>query len=87
MPEKAFFIGIFLLFMPLLSEGQEPLMEEKKIRLITEIDSILQSQVDQDKIPGAVILVKKDTQNIYLHAYGYAQKYDYNHNQLHPPEK
>ncbi len=86
MPGKAIFIGIFLVFLALISASKEAIAQENRLKLITEIDSILQSQVDQDKIPGAVILVKKDTQNIYLHAYGYAQKYDYNHNQLHPPE-
>ena len=47
--------------------------------LYTEIDSILQSQVDLDKIPGAVIEIKKGSKIVYRHAYGYAQKYDYNH--------
>jgi CubicO group peptidase (beta-lactamase class C family) len=55
--------------------------------LIREIDSILQSQVDLDKIPGAVIEIKKDNQIIYKHAFGYAQKYDYSHRLLNPPEK
>jgi serine-type D-Ala-D-Ala carboxypeptidase len=57
------------------------------VKLKAEIDSILQSQVDRDKIPGAVILIKKNEKVIYLHAYGYAQKYNYNHNLLNPPEK
>ena len=60
---------------------------EAKAKLIAETDSILQSQVDLDKIPGAVILIKKDKKTIYRHAYGYAQKYDYNHQLLNPPEK
>jgi CubicO group peptidase (beta-lactamase class C family) len=87
MSDKKLFIGIFLLFLALISQGQEAMTKEKKMKLITEIDSILQSQVDQDKIPGAVILVKKDTQVVYRQAYGYAQKYDYYHNLLNPPEK
>jgi CubicO group peptidase (beta-lactamase class C family) len=87
MSEKAFFIVIFLLFLAPISEGQRAATEEKKMKLITEIDSILQSQVDLDQIPGAVILVKKDNQVVYRKAYGYAQKYDYNHNLLNPPEK
>ena len=55
--------------------------------LITEIDSILQSQVNMDKIPGAVIEIKKGNQIIYKHAFGYAQKYDYGHHLLNPAEK
>jgi CubicO group peptidase (beta-lactamase class C family) len=58
-----------------------------RANLISEIDTILQSQVNLDKIPGAVIEIKKDNQIIYKHAYGYAQKYDYNHHILNPPEK
>lgn len=58
-----------------------------KTELIARIDSILQSQVDRDKIPGAVIEIKKDGHIIYRHAYGYAQKYDYNYHILNPPEK
>jgi serine-type D-Ala-D-Ala carboxypeptidase len=58
-----------------------------KTRLRYEIDSIIQNQVDQDKIPGAVIEIKKRNQIIYKHAYGYALKYDYNHHQVEQPEK
>src|ERR1700693_938093 len=55
-------------------------------KLISKIDSILQSQVDADKIPGAVVQIKKDGKLIYTHAYGYAQKYDYNHQLLKPAD-
>jgi serine-type D-Ala-D-Ala carboxypeptidase len=79
--------GFFLLFIALISNCQVVITKEKKMKLIAEIDSILQSQVDLDKIPGAVVLIKKNTQVICQHAYGYAQKYDYNHNLLNPPEK
>jgi CubicO group peptidase (beta-lactamase class C family) len=58
-----------------------------KANLISAIDSILQSQVNLDKIPGAVIEIKKGEQIIYEHAFGYAQKYDYSHHLLNPPEK
>jgi CubicO group peptidase (beta-lactamase class C family) len=58
-----------------------------RANLIAVVDSIFQTQVDQDKIPGAVIEIKKENQIIYKHAYGYAQKYDYNHHLLNPPEK
>jgi serine-type D-Ala-D-Ala carboxypeptidase len=54
---------------------------------IHKIDSILQSQVNDDKIPGAVIQVKKDGEVIYKQAYGYAQKFNYAHEPLAKPEK
>jgi serine-type D-Ala-D-Ala carboxypeptidase len=87
MHNKTLLTGIFLFVFALISTCQESITEEKKMKLITVIDSILQSQIDQDKIPGAVVLIKKNTEVIYLHAYGYAQKYDFNHNLLIPPEK
>ena len=58
-----------------------------KERLITSVDSILQSQVDSNRIPGAVILIKRGNDVIYKKAWGYAQKYDYDHKLLNPPEK
>jgi CubicO group peptidase (beta-lactamase class C family) len=68
-------------------KGQSTKSNNDRAELVTEIDSILQSQVDRDKIPGAVIEIKKGGKIVYRHAYGYAQKYDYNHQQLNPPEK
>ena len=67
--------------------GQGPELGYQRSRLTAEIDSILQSQVDLDKIPGAVILISKEGKVIYRQAYGYAQKYDYDHNLLRDPEK
>ncbi len=51
------------------------------------IDSILESQVNLNLIPGAVILIKKDNEVVYEQAYGYARKYDRDHHDLIPPEK
>ncbi len=85
---KRLIIILILLFAPgLISKSQNTEPKAARENLIAETDSILQSQVDQDKIPGAVILIKKDGQIIYRHAYGYAQKYDFNHHLLNPPEK
>jgi CubicO group peptidase (beta-lactamase class C family) len=55
--------------------------------LISRIDSILQTKVNIDEIPGVVIEIKKDGKIIYEHAYGYAAKYNYDHKLLSPPEK
>jgi CubicO group peptidase (beta-lactamase class C family) len=87
MRTKIILTGIFLFFFCLTSNGQRAILKEKKVKLNTEIDSILQSQVDLGKIPGAVILIKQNNKVICQHAYGYAQKYDYDHNLLNPPEK
>jgi CubicO group peptidase (beta-lactamase class C family) len=70
-----------------LSNSQVVSPETARAVLIARIDSILQSQVDLDKIPGAVIEIKKEDEIIYRHAYGYAQKYDYSHHLLKHPEK
>ncbi len=61
--------------------------KDARAQLKAEIDSILQSQVEHDKIPGAVILIKENNKVIYRHAFGYAQKYDFNRNLLKPPER
>ena len=58
---------IFLSMLSFPAQAQNP-------ALTHQIDSILQSQVDSNKIPGAVIQIKKNGTVIYEHAYGYAQK-------------
>ncbi|HVZ97821.1 MAG TPA: serine hydrolase [Chitinophagaceae bacterium] len=56
-------------------------------RLKTIVDSVLQSQVDSNLIPGAVIEIKKDGKVLLKKAFGFAQKYDYNHRVPAHPEK
>ncbi|MBB3056789.1 serine hydrolase domain-containing protein [Mucilaginibacter gotjawali] len=55
--------------------------------IIHRIDSILQSQVNDSKIPGAVIEIKRGDAVIYKQAYGFAQKFNYRHELLAEPEK
>jgi CubicO group peptidase (beta-lactamase class C family) len=74
-------------FTNLISNGQSLISKSARANLRYEIDSILQSQVDLDKIPGAVILIKRGNKTIYKHAYGYSQKYDFIHSLLSPLEK
>jgi len=50
------------------------------------LDSLLQSEVKADKIPGAVIQVKKGKQVVFQRAYGLSQKYDQNHQLVPNPE-
>jgi CubicO group peptidase (beta-lactamase class C family) len=87
MHKRLLFPVIFLAFCSFTANSQGVSKKEIREELISETDSILQSQVDLDKIPGAVIQIKQGNKIIFKHAYGYAQKYDYNHKLLKPPEK
>jgi CubicO group peptidase (beta-lactamase class C family) len=78
---------IFLTAFNSISNSQINSSQSANENLTARIDSILQSQVNLDKIPGAVIEIKRGNQIVYKQAYGYAQKYDYNHHLLNPPEK
>ena len=61
--------------------------DESFVNLSHSIDSILQKEVDDNRIPGAVVMIKLGKQAVYLKAYGYAQKLDYNQAILEQPEK
>jgi CubicO group peptidase (beta-lactamase class C family) len=67
--------------------GQKTDTKVARAILISKIDSILQTKVNLDEIPGAVIEIKKGKEVICEHAFGYARKYDFNHNLLSPPER
>jgi serine-type D-Ala-D-Ala carboxypeptidase len=86
MRNRVFFLTVLLCTTGSLSIGQINNPRNSRAHLISKIDSILQTKVNQDEIPGAVIEIKKKDKVIYKHAYGYAQKYDYNHKVLDPPE-
>jgi CubicO group peptidase (beta-lactamase class C family) len=79
--------AVLTLFTCLNLSGQGNISSHSRRLLITEIDSIIQSQVDLDKIPGAVILIRQGNRTIIRKAYGYAQKYDFSHQLLSPAEK
>ncbi len=78
-------IGSF--FMLTHAQGQNPFREKRGENPGKIIDSIIQSQVELDKIPGAVIQVKKGERMIYKNAFGFAEKYDFNHQLVSPPDK
>jgi serine-type D-Ala-D-Ala carboxypeptidase len=78
---------IIVLCLSLFSSGLSSAQKRANVRLSAEIDSILQSQVDGEKIPGAVIIIKKDGGIIHSKAYGFAARYDYNGKLLNQPEK
>jgi len=86
MQSKITYTAILLFLFATVSKGQV-ITKEIRSGLIHETDSILQSQVDLDKIPGAVILIKKSGVTVYSHAFGFAEKYGYSHELLNPPEK
>jgi CubicO group peptidase (beta-lactamase class C family) len=86
MRRKLLCSGIFLIFFVPASFSQKAQQKLKKSILTSSVDSILTSQVNLDKIPGAVILIKKGNKTLLKHTYGYAGKYDYSHNLLNPPE-
>jgi CubicO group peptidase (beta-lactamase class C family) len=60
---------------------------QKKEALISEIDAIIQTQIEQAKIPGAVIQIRKGNEIILKKAYGFAQIKDFNGKILANPEK
>ncbi len=85
MNKKFLFIVFQFCIISSMVKSQDTNSENSKTKLIPQIDSILNSEVSNDKIPGAVIQIKKDGKIIYKRAYGYAQKYDINHQLLNPP--
>jgi CubicO group peptidase (beta-lactamase class C family) len=82
------FIILFLLSALCFDTNSQNITQKSaRENLIAKTDSILQSEINLDKIPGAVIEIKRDNQIIYKHAFGFAQKYDYGRHLLNPPEK
>ncbi|MFZ2784197.1 MAG: serine hydrolase domain-containing protein [Sediminibacterium sp.] len=61
--------------------------EAKQRVLVKTIDSIFQSQVSHQFIPGAVIMIKQQDQIIQKKAYGNAALWNRNHQLLATPEK
>lgn len=60
---------------------------QNKASCISEINTIIQTYIEQSKIPGAVIQIKKGNEIILKKAYGYAQIKDFDGKQLAFPEK
>ncbi len=87
MNKQSLFLVIILSAMVNVSCSQKTGERSSKENLIAGIDSILNSQVSLDKIPGAVIEIKKGDEVLCKKAYGFAQKYDYNNQLLSQPEK
>jgi CubicO group peptidase (beta-lactamase class C family) len=84
MIKKTVLLFIFLFFYLTVS-GQDN--DESFVNLSHSIDSILQKEVDENRIPGAVVMIKMGKHAAYQKAYGYAQKLDYKQIILEQPEK
>ncbi|MDD5149383.1 MAG: serine hydrolase, partial [Flavobacterium sp.] len=84
---QSFFLTILFASFGLISNGQNLNLKANKRSLAAEVDSIIQTQINLDKIPGAVIQIKMGKNSIYKHAYGYAQKYNFDHQHINPLEK
>src|SRR4051812_5508293 len=83
---KAGFLTIAMIAIATFSNGQTKPATSEGLLLIYKIDSIINSEVKENKIPGAVIAVKKGDEIIYRQALGYAQKFNYEHQPLPKPE-
>jgi CubicO group peptidase (beta-lactamase class C family) len=90
--KNTFYIKLSLLLTGLtlistFSIAQPGKATDARTDLIHHIDSILQSQINDGKIPGAVIQIKQGDNIIYKQAYGYAQKFNYAHESLAVPDQ
>lgn len=83
---KSFLLFLFSFSFFITTANAQPVVN-KKAKLITTVDSILNGAVAHDLIPGAVIEIKQNGKVVYKQAYGYSQKYDYKHRLLLNPPK
>ena len=75
---------IFLFtFSVFVSSAQQEKVKHDK--LVSTVDSILQSVVNQNMIPGAVIEIKKGNKVLCKRAFGYAERNDYRNKPLSHP--
>lgn len=73
-------------FSVLISSAQKTAEKIKREELTKTVDSVLQSEVNNKVIPGAVIEIKKGNQVLVKKAFGYAQRNDYDNQPLAHPE-
>lgn len=78
--------SIMLLFSLALNAGENHPRYSKN-RLQADVDSIMQSAVNNDRIPGAVVLIKENGKVICRKAYGYSQKYDISRHLIDHPDR
>lgn len=81
-----FLFFLFLAPVSFVFSQPKPAAQISAAKKFKTLDSLLQSEVNGDKIPGAVIQVKKGKQVLFLRAYGLSQKYNAQHQLLPNPE-
>jgi CubicO group peptidase (beta-lactamase class C family) len=80
-------VCLLLISLILISASSRAQTAGTRSPLIKSIDSILIGHIKDNKIPGAVIQIKKDGEVIYKQAYGDAQRFNYEHKPLAKPDK
>ncbi len=83
---KAAIIFSYCLSLVHTMNAQESSKLTREKNLVHDIDGIIQSQVNNNEIPGAVILIKEGNHIILKKAYGYAKKFDQYGKNLIDPE-
>ena len=78
-------INLIIFFIALLG-STSPLLAQREW-LIHKVDSVFESQIQNLKIPGGIVQIKKEGNIIYTKAYGVAQKYNDYHELILNPEK
>lgn len=86
MRQKIISLLFFFSFTGFISLAQQAGENMKQEKLTKTVDSILQSQVNRNLIPGAVIEIKRGNQVLCRKAFGYAQRNDYDNKPLAHPE-
>lgn len=83
---RIIFMLIFLVcyFHP-FTHAQTGKNRNKKAELIATVDKVLNTAVEKQEIPGAVVEIKQNGKIVYQQAYGFSQKYDYGHQLLENP--
>src|ERR1700760_3262870 len=80
------FIILFVLMCARYASAQTN-QGDKKAILQKRVDETVNMAIAENKIPGAVVQIKKDGAVIYTQAYRDAQKLDYDHRPLAQPDK
>jgi CubicO group peptidase (beta-lactamase class C family) len=84
MKQKIIPLFLLFLFSGFISSAQTS-EKSKHEKLVSTVDSILKSKINEKLIPGAVIEIKKDDKVVCKQAFGYAQRNDFNNAPLAHP--
>ena len=84
MKQKIIPLFLLFLFCGFISLAQTS-EKSKREKLVSTVDSILKSKINEKLIPGAVIEIKNDDKVVCKQAFGYAQRNDFNNEPLAHP--